>query len=295
MAASDVKIVITGGTGSYARSLTLDNTAWRIPSDGLDGFSGVSGTLGAQEGGSVSGGVVTGYHTGITQRTIKAEAPATREIRDQIASVLALGYGYTVRITYKGVTRSFAGTLSHLQVSEGNIYQPTELTATFDCPDPFMYGDLVSMTTSVEAESTDISMTPNFSFAPEGQYEPYISLYGSVTIPTTISSLASNITLTVTVDRRGGTEPFTPAKTVVTGFLQYKDEAIYAGKKNWSMVWTRSGLSVTGLVEYTRKKNSAIGKIGKLGNYCSADLSFQKGALSASSLELRYTPTWGGI
>ncbi len=292
MAASDVKIIIEADSLS-ARKLTLDNVTWRIPSDGLDGFAEVTGSLSSQERGMFPGGMMTGYHTGITQRTIKAEAPATRENRDKISSVLALGYDYSITVLYMGAERVFYGTLSHLQVSEGNIYQPTEFTATFDCFDPFFYGSAVTRTTTGTPGST--SMTISQTVITQGQYEPTLKVSGTYEVASSLT-LTSVFSLQLNLYRSKPYPPGVSRTSSLTAVVKALGSAVTSGSYDWSIAWNNDGtMTTSGLYSVTLGTNGNIGLLSRSSTQVYTYMRYESGLISSASLTTRYLPTWGGI
>ena len=135
----------TGGSIEVTNASNCND--WRIPSDGLDGFGNMPLDTAQEALATGSGGVLLGGHVGIRQLVLKLEAPATEEKRSEAARVLTVGTSVTLRVTYnRSSARAIDGTVTGLKISEGNIYEPTAVTATIDCQDPFFRGEDVTKT-----------------------------------------------------------------------------------------------------------------------------------------------------
>ena len=125
----------TGATIYVDSSSTYDG--WRIPSDGLDGFGSMPFSITEAELAAASGGVVLGAHSGTRQLIIKLEAPPTEAKRDEAYKTFAVGSTVTIEVAYlRNDSRAINGTVTACKVSEGNIYEPTTVTATIDCVEP---------------------------------------------------------------------------------------------------------------------------------------------------------------
>lgn len=112
-------------------------SGWRVLSDGLNGFGDMPFTATEAEYASSQGGIVLGTHSSIRQLTIKLEAPPTADKRSEAGRVFSLGTEVLVTIAYaRSDTRTINGIVTGCKVSEGNIYEPTTVTATIDCLDP---------------------------------------------------------------------------------------------------------------------------------------------------------------
>lgn len=111
---------------------------WRIPDDGLDGFGSMPfSATEAEIATTVGGGVVLGAHSGVRQLTVKMEAPPTGAKRDEAYKVFAVGSAVKITVAYiRSNSRTISGIVTACKVSEGNIYEPTTVTATIDCAEP---------------------------------------------------------------------------------------------------------------------------------------------------------------
>ena len=135
----------TGGTIEVTNSSGCND--WRIPSDGLDGFGNMPFDTAQEVLATGTGGVLLGGHAGLRQLVLKLKAPATEEKRDEAARVLAIGTSVTLKATYnRSSARTISGTVTGCKISEGNIYEPTAVTATVECQDPFFRGEDVTKT-----------------------------------------------------------------------------------------------------------------------------------------------------
>ena len=135
----------TGGTIEVTSSSGCND--WRIPSDGLDGFGNMPLDTAREVLAAGDGGVLLGGHIGLRQLVLKLEAPATEDKRDEAARVLAVGTSVTLKVTYnRSSARTISGTVTGCKLNEGNIYEPTAVTATVECQNPAFRGEDVTKT-----------------------------------------------------------------------------------------------------------------------------------------------------
>lgn len=150
----------------------IDDTAWRIPSDGLDGWHELDVSIGTLDNVTRDGGFVTNQHVGMVYRTITAElrdVKTNQAGRRQAEHFFIPKHSYTVKATYMGRTRKCEGVQSAFTLSQGNVHQPVVFVWTILCPDPYM-------TSTEPVESTTVfASEPRFGF-------PYVSLKYSATV-----------------------------------------------------------------------------------------------------------------
>lgn len=140
MASKNFSLTITNSDNSAKIQVTNSSGAndWRIPSDGLDGFGSMPFSTSLTELTTPQGGILMGSHNGVRQLGITLEAPPTAAKRDEAYKVFAVGSTVTVLIAYiHSDSRTISGIVTECKVNEGNIYEPTTVTATIDCLNPF--------------------------------------------------------------------------------------------------------------------------------------------------------------
>lgn len=151
----------------------IDDTVWRIPNDGLDGWHSHDVSIGTIDNVTSDGGVITNQRVDMRYRTITAELrdkKANAYARAQAESFFIPKHSYTVNATYMGRTRKCSGVQSAFTLSEGNIHQPITLVWTVLCPDPYM-SDVAPIKSDVVQKQTIGSGMPYSVLANiEGRY-----------------------------------------------------------------------------------------------------------------------------
>lgn len=157
MAIGDVKLKITRSDG---KTFNIGANEWRIPNDGLTNWANLPYNVSSVEIPSADGSIVTSKRVGAVDRTVKAvsaEIEQNSKLRMAAISFFNPKYTFKVHITYMGHTRWCEGEQIGFKVSEGNIYEPVELTWTVLCSNPYMK--------SVEDYGKDIAeVVPSFGF-----------------------------------------------------------------------------------------------------------------------------------
>lgn len=160
---NDVRFEIIRDDGKV---FIIDDSVWRIPNEGLDGWHDLDVSIGTLDNVIRDGGIVTNQRVGMVYRTITAELrdiQANQVGRRQAESFFLPKRSYTVKATYMGRTRKCDGVQSKFTMSQGNVYQPVTFAWTILCADPYM-------TTPESVESTiGFKSEPRFGF-------PYVSL-----------------------------------------------------------------------------------------------------------------------
>lgn len=145
---------------SDGQELTLGDGDWRIPNDGLTNWANLPYTVSNIEIPSADGAQVTSKRVSAVDRTIKAVAYRIEDNEALRAAAIAFfnpKYSYKVYITYQGRTRWCEGEQYGFKASEGNMYEPTEITWTILCPNPYLR--------SVDDFGKDIAeVVPRFGF-----------------------------------------------------------------------------------------------------------------------------------
>ena len=195
---------------------------WRIPSDGLDGFGTAPFSAKQTTLTSVQGGVLQGANSGVRQLTITLEAPPTESKRDEAYKVLAVGSPVKIEAVYvRSRSRAIEGTVTQCKVSEGNIYEPTTVTAAIDCFSPFFTSERVS----VEATS--------YSYSASGGY---IELVWLPEIDGDIMAQVEEVTATFPT---GNTEAYTTTTgaTLTLTIDRYPSYSLYALPDQTVLKW----------------------------------------------------------
>lgn len=205
MADDNFSITITNKANNAEISVlkTASANDWRIPSDGLDGFGSMPFSTSQADSAVGQGGFILGAHNSIRQLTIKLEAPGTSAKRDEACKVFTVGATVAITISYvRSATRTITGVVTGCKVNEGNIYEPTTVTATIDCLDPVFTGT-VSYLVATEYSATTSSLAYRWQFEPAG--DSLAQLREVTTYFTTGNTeevtLASQATLTLTINR----------------------------------------------------------------------------------------------
>ena len=197
-----------GGTISTDTASGYDG--WRIPSDGLDGFGSMPFSTGQAERQGDYGGIVLGAHSGVRQLGITLESPPTEAKRDEAYKTFAVGSSVTLTVSYiRSGARTIDGVVTACKVSEGNIYEPTTVTATIDCVEPTFAGSLVhdgSPTPSIVGDTA----TVKWELAPVGDFLAKFNacLIQFTTGNTETVTLTKQATLTLTIKRFPTFAPF---------------------------------------------------------------------------------------
>ena len=297
MAASDVTITLT--CPATGKTFVIDNKTWHIPSDGLDGFGSLTATLNEQQAGASSGGLVTGMHVGITQRTVTVEAVPSRELRDQAIAFFVLGLTYEATVIYMGSTRTFSGVCSNCKLSEGNIYRPMELTFSFDCTDPYLYGETASKSLSAEVSAYEYNATFEFGeITGLGHYPSLLRLSGTYTSRYT-TKLGYRIGLEVKIERPSSLYSWVPETTMAGFVLQPYGASISAGTVyDYSINWTPEGLVTSNGYPPLWASGYINWDYGQLTEGCTltAGITTQStGTISAATATASYVKTYGVI
>lgn len=118
----------------------IDNTVWRIPSNGLDGFANITNEIGSQKRIYSDGATLGSIRTSEVDRTVSCSVinqNNNEELRQKAIKFFNSKKKYKLVINYMGLQRWCEGYLSKVQISQGNIYQPVSLQFTITCLDPY--------------------------------------------------------------------------------------------------------------------------------------------------------------
>lgn len=180
MAIGDVKARIERSDG---KEMTIGDGDWRIPNDGLNNWANLPYTVSNVEIPSADGAQVTSKRVSAVDRTIKAVAARIEDNEGLRAAAIAFfnpKYTYRVYMTYQGRTRWCEGEQYGFKASEGNMYEPAEITWTILCPNPYLQ--------SVDDFGKDIAeVVPRFGF-------PFYSALSESTAKVNKGFIASNRT-----------------------------------------------------------------------------------------------------
>lgn len=166
---------------SDGRELTLGDGDWRIPNDGLTNWANLPYSVSSVEIPSSDGAQVTSKRISAVDRTIVAVSTSPGENGALRAAAIAFfnpKYTYRVYMTYLGRTRWCEGEQYGFKASEGNMYEPAQITWTILCPNPFMQ--------SVDDFGKDIAeVMPRFGF-------PFFSALPESTVRVNTGFITSN-------------------------------------------------------------------------------------------------------
>lgn len=124
--------------------MTLGDGPWRIVSDGLENWSSVPHSVTSDELPTHDGGLVTSRRVSMADRTVTAVADDPKrnaELRAAAIRFFSPKHDYEAHLTYMGRTRWCRGVQYGFKVSEGNVFQPAELSWTILCPNPFLLSE----------------------------------------------------------------------------------------------------------------------------------------------------------
>lgn len=138
----DSNVSITVVRLSDSAEFHIDNVGWAIPSDGLDGFSGINSNITED---------ALLYDDGSEHEADKIEAKdrivscyvtdphQNEELRHEAIAFFNVKQNYKLIIRYMGLERWCSGQLSQVKLSEGNIYKRVELMFCVHCFKPYLY------------------------------------------------------------------------------------------------------------------------------------------------------------
>lgn len=143
---------------SDKREFTLNNSHWKIPSDGLDGFGSFTNEISTIDDAIGDGGIISSHRLAPKDRTIiaKSRNPSLSAVlRDEATAFFNPKMTYKIYLTYMGRTRWAEGHLQRFDLPTGNIHQTMTLTVTFLFADPYLksYEDFGKEITSIVGTS----------------------------------------------------------------------------------------------------------------------------------------------
>lgn len=141
MAKGDVIMRIVRSDG---QELYLGDGDWRIPKSGLSNWANLPYDVTSQEVPSYDGSVITSKRVAAVDRSVSAIAENWRNnaaLRAEVISFFNPKYSYNAHLTYQGRTRWCHGEQIGFKCSEGNIYEPVELTWTILCANPYLQSE----------------------------------------------------------------------------------------------------------------------------------------------------------
>ncbi len=150
------------------KEFNIDNKAWKIPSDGLEGWDYITPEIGTSarafgDGSYISSKIVTEQDRTVT--AILTNKNLNSIMRDVVRSFFGVKRSFKVYLTYQGTIRWCEGELVAFSLPTNNIYEPLKLTFTILCPQPYLL--------SVDEFGKNIAeVMPRFGF-------PYVSLVNS--------------------------------------------------------------------------------------------------------------------
>lgn len=226
----------------------IDDSVWRIPNDGLDGWHNLDVDIGTLDSVTNDGGFITNQHVGMVYRTITSELrdiQANQVGRRQAESFFMPKRTYTVKATYMGRTRKCEGVQSKFTLSQGNVHLPVTFVWTILCADPYM--------------TSENPVTGRDSFGSEPRFGfPYVSLAksqdgynrGFITGTSNTSSneiVAETTNKIVKIVTNDGDMPVAPKFVVKLKEIQQTDKInlkimkLHSTFENGVKRWTNSG------------------------------------------------------
>lgn len=139
--AEKVSLIIIRSDGK--RFTIGEGEGWRIPSDGLENWANLGYEVSSQELPAYDGAIVTSKRVSSIDRTVTCVCSAADKDKRRADAIAFFNPKYTfeAHLTYKGRTRWCKGEQIGFKASEGNIYQPVEITWTILCANPFMQSE----------------------------------------------------------------------------------------------------------------------------------------------------------
>lgn len=136
-----VNLLITREDGE---TFVIDDTVWRIPNEGLEGWHTTQNELYTASIVGSDGDVVLGSKVGSVDRIITCEARKVSDddtARRQAEAFFLPKMKYTVAFTYMGRTRLCDGYQVGFSLSTGNVYRQMTFTWTITCTNPYYYDE----------------------------------------------------------------------------------------------------------------------------------------------------------
>lgn len=153
---------------SDGKEMTIGDSPWRIPNDGLENWACLSYDVSNVEIPSYDGSIITSKRVNSRDRSITARLEKQDpEERSKAISFFNPKYSFRCYLKYLGRERWCEGEQIGFKCSEGNIYQPAELSWTILCPNPYLMS--VSNFGKDIADSVPRLGFPFMSFLPVSQ------------------------------------------------------------------------------------------------------------------------------
>lgn len=122
----------------------IDNSLWKIPSDGLTGFDFTGIAITTENNAISDGSYLTSKRIPEKDRTIKAilqNKSMNKTMRQIVRGFFNMKHTFSVYITYQGITRWCKGELYSVSLPTDNIYNRLKLDVTILSPMPFMLSE----------------------------------------------------------------------------------------------------------------------------------------------------------
>lgn len=124
----------------------------------LDGFRRHNFDVRSQEFGIIDGGSVLGSRVKTVERTVVVHCldsvVAKHDVTSALQDALSLTEDVTLGLTYFGSEYKCTGRFSRFDMSEGNIYEPLEITFSVMCGDPYFTVEIEEPPAWSDAEKT---------------------------------------------------------------------------------------------------------------------------------------------
>lgn len=121
--------------------INTDDSDWKIPSDGLDGFGNYSNDVATIANVVGDGDIISSSRVGAKDRTIKfvaSDNSNSEVLRSAASTFFTPKYTFKVYLTYMGVTRWCEGVIHKFNMPSNNINKKISVTVTFLCPSPYL-------------------------------------------------------------------------------------------------------------------------------------------------------------
>lgn len=147
---------------------TFDEPDFKIKE--LDGFRRQNFDVRSQEFGIIDGGSVSGSRVKTIERTVVVHCLGSVEEKNNVVRTLqdslSLTSDVTMGLTCFGTEYKCTGRFSRFEMSEGNIYEPLEITFSVMCGDPYLTVDVIEQqwgtTFKTIGNDTKVATSPRF-------------------------------------------------------------------------------------------------------------------------------------
>ena len=121
--------------------INTNDSDWKIPSKGLDGFGNYTNTVNIVANVVGDGDIISSSRVGAKDRTISFVAEDTNNsetLRAAVSAFFTPKYTFRVYLTYMGRTRWCEGVIHKFSMPSQNINKRLTVSVTFLCPSPYL-------------------------------------------------------------------------------------------------------------------------------------------------------------